>query len=104
MAQASQWADPADVASDVYRLLLENERLRIFDVRFSPGQRAVMHAHPDHAVYVLSDYTLRLTMPDGQSQQVPLKSGQAFWIGAGPHATENIGTTEGRSVVVELKG
>ncbi len=104
MAQLTQWADPADVASDVYHLLLDNERVRVFDVRFMPGQKTVMHGHPDHAVYVLSDYTLLLTTPDGQGQEVPLKAGQVLWIGAGPHAAENIGKTDGRAVVIEVKG
>jgi hypothetical protein len=42
-------------------------------------------------------------MPDGSSQEVPLKAGQTFWMNAGQHAAENIGKTEGHAVVVELK-
>ena len=99
----TQWADPAIVAKDVYRLVLENDRVRVFDVQFKLGQKAVMHGHPDHLVYVLADYTLNLTLPDGKSQEVPLKAGQAIWMGAGAHAAQNIGTTEGRALVVELK-
>jgi quercetin dioxygenase-like cupin family protein len=97
------WADPTKVAGDVYKLILENERVRVFDVRFKPGQKAEMHGHPDHVIYVISDYTLNLRMPDGSSQVIPLKAGQTFWMGAGPHAAENIGKTEGHAVVVELK-
>ncbi|MGZ6346831.1 MAG: cupin domain-containing protein [Anaerolineales bacterium] len=97
------WADPTEVASDVYSLILENDRVRMFDVRFKPGQRAEMHGHPDHVIYVISDYTLNLMLPDGISQEVPLKAGQAFWMNAGPHAAENIGKTEGHAVVIELK-
>jgi quercetin dioxygenase-like cupin family protein len=97
------WPDPTRVASDVYKLVLENDRARVFDVRFKPGQKAEMHGHPDHIVYVLSDYTLNLTGPDGITQEVPLKSGQAFWMNAGPHAAVNIGKTEGHAVVIELK-
>jgi quercetin dioxygenase-like cupin family protein len=99
----TEWPDPTKVASDVYKLILENERVRVFDVRFKPGQKAVMHAHPDRLVYVLADYTLDLKLPDGSSQEVPLKAGQAFWMGAGPHAAQNIGKTEGHALVVELK-
>ena len=97
------WADPTEVASDVYKLILENDRARVFDVRFKPGQRAEMHGHPDHIVYVISDYTLNLELPDGTHQEVPLKAGQAFWMNAGPHAAENIGKTDGHAVVIELK-
>jgi quercetin dioxygenase-like cupin family protein len=97
------WQDPAKVAGDVYKLVLDNERVRVFEVSFKPGQKAVMHGHPDHVVYVLSDYTLNLMLPDGSSQVVPLKKGQAIFMGAGPHAAENIGKTEGHALVVELK-
>jgi beta-alanine degradation protein BauB len=95
--------DPTQVASDVYKLVMDNDRVRVFDVRFKPGQKAVMHNHPDHVVYVLADYTLDLKLPDGSSQEVPLKAGQAFWMGAGPHAAQNIGKTEGHALVVEIK-
>ena len=105
LTQNSQagWADPANVASDVYKMVMENERVRVFEVRFKPGQATVMHGHPDHVVYVLEDYTLELMLPDGSNQEVPLKTGQALWIGAGPHAAKNIGKTEGYALVIELK-
>lgn len=97
------YPDPTKVASDVYKLVLDNERVRVFDVRFKPGQKAIMHDHPDHVVYILSDYTLDLTLPDGSSQKIPLKAGQAIFMSAGPHEAENIGQTEGHALVVELK-
>ena len=97
------WPDPAKAAADVYKMVMENDRVRVFEVRFKPGQKTVMHGHPDHVVYVLADYTLDLSLPDGSSQEVPLKTGQTLWIGAGPHAAKNIGTTEGRALVIELK-
>jgi quercetin dioxygenase-like cupin family protein len=97
------WADPNMVAADVYTKVMENDRTRVFDVCFKPGQKTVMHGHPDHVVYVLSDFTLHLTTPDGGSQDVPLKKGQAIFMEAGPHAAQNIGKTEGHALVVELK-
>jgi beta-alanine degradation protein BauB len=97
------WPDPAKAAADVYKLVMENERVCVFEVRFEPGQETVMHGHPDHVVYVLADYTLNLMLPDGSSQEVPLKTGQTMWIGAGPHAARNIGNTVGRALVIELK-
>ena len=97
------WPDPEVVASEVYKPLLENDRVRVFDVRFKPGQEAVMHGHPDHVIYVLADYTLDLMLPDGSSQEVALKAGQTIFMNAGPHAARNIGGTDGHALVVELK-
>jgi len=97
------WPDPALAAKDVYKLVMENDRVRVFEVTFKPGQETVMHGHPDHVVYILADYTLDLRLPNGNSQEVPLKAGQTIWMGAGPHAAKNIGKTEGRALVIELK-
>ena len=99
----TQWSDPAVVAGDVYKLILENDRVRVFDVRFKPGQKAVMHGHPDHVIYVISDGKLKLTLPDGHTQEVPLKAGQALWMDAGPHETENIGNSEAHNLAIEFK-
>ena len=104
-AQKNQatWPDPAKVAADVYKLLLENDRVRVFDVRFKPGQKAIMHGHPDHVIYVLAGFKLSLELPDGSGQVVELVPGQALWMQAGSHAAQNTGGTEGRALVVELK-
>jgi quercetin dioxygenase-like cupin family protein len=98
-----KYRDPAVVAKDVYKLILENDRVRVFDVQFKPGQRAEMHDHPDHVVFIVDDATMRLTGPDGKSQDVPLKGGQAIFLPAGPHAAENIGKKLAHNIVIELK-
>ncbi len=95
--------DPAQVASHVYRLITENDRVRIFDVRFKPGDKAVMHGHPGHVLYVFSDGQNKLTFPNGESKVFDLKAGAALWIDAGQHATENVGRTDVHLLVIELK-
>lgn len=96
--------DPTVVAANVYKLLLENDRIRVFDVVFKPGQVAVMHSHPDHLVYVMKDATLKLAFPNGTSQEISVKAGQALFLGAQAHETTNVGATEAHNLVVELKG
>ena len=97
------WPDPATVAADIYKLLLDNDRVRVFDVRFKPGQKAAMHGHPDHVIYVLAGFKLSLELPGGVGQVVELVPGQALWMKAGLHAAQNTGGSEGRALVVELK-
>ncbi len=101
--EKAAWADPLKVAGDVYTLLLENERVRVLETRFNPGQKAAMHGHPEHIVYGLSDYTIRITHPDGTSKEGAVMAGQTIWMHAGPHASENIGKTEAYALVIELK-
>jgi quercetin dioxygenase-like cupin family protein len=95
--------DALKTAPDVYSLIMENERVRVLGVRFKPGQKALMHSHPDHVIYVLKDGKLKITLPDGKSTEISLKAGQAMWMDAGQHAAENLGNTEANNLVIELK-
>jgi len=103
MEQGKKYPDPAAVAGDVYHMVLENDRVRLFDVRFKPGQTAVMHQHPDHVIYALTNGTNRLLLPDGKTMDVELKPGMALFIPEGPHETTNIGKTDVNLLVFELK-
>jgi quercetin dioxygenase-like cupin family protein len=97
-------SDVLAAASNAYRLLLENDKVRTMEVRLKPGEKAPMHNHPhDHVVYVKNDAKFKLSFPDGKSSVVDLKAGQTLWMEAGPHETENVGTTEGHNIVMELK-
>jgi beta-alanine degradation protein BauB len=96
--------DVMKAAPNAYRLLLDNDKVRVMEVRLKPGQKAPMHDHPDnHVVYVMKDAKFSLRFPDGNSTEVDLKSGKVLWMEAGPHETENVGKTDGHNLVIELK-
>jgi beta-alanine degradation protein BauB len=95
--------DPLAVAPDMYRLLLDNERVRVMEVTFKPGQKIASHSHPDHCMYVAEAGKLRISKPDGSSSEVELQLGQVVWVPAETHWAENIGQTTVRIVVHELK-
>ena len=95
--------DPLEVGPDVYKLVFENERVRVLDAQFKVGGKIGTHSHPDHFAYVLSSGKIRISYPDGSSKEVELKVGDVLWMNAETHAGENIGTTEIHLLVVELK-
>ena len=99
----AEWPDPTIVAADSYRALMENDRVRVLDLRVEPGQTAAMHGHPNHVLYVFADCTFKLTLPDGTTQELPLAGGQALWSDATAHAAENVGTAEAHCLAIELK-
>lgn len=99
-----QIPDVLTVAAKAYRLLMENARVRVMEIRLRPGEKAPMHNHPhDHVVYVMKDTRFRLTFPTGKNAEFDLRAGQTFWMDAGSHATENIGTSDGHNLVIEVK-
>ena len=72
-------SDPLDVASNVYKLKMENDRVRVFDVTFKIGDKAVMHHHPDRVVYVLEGGKMKLTS-EGKTDIYDLKEGDAMLL------------------------
>jgi quercetin dioxygenase-like cupin family protein len=95
--------DAVTVAPHVYRVLLENDRVRVLEVRGTPGATTQMHSHPASVAIAVTDGTYRFTSPDGRTTDAELKAGQAMYFDAVEHAGEFTGTTETRVVLVELK-
>jgi len=96
--------DAMKAAANAYKLILENDKVRVMEINLKPGQKAPMHNHPHaHVVYIMNDAKFKLAFPDGKSAEVDLKAGQAIMMEAGSHETSNIGKTPGRNLVVELK-
>ncbi len=94
--------DPTDVASNVYNFVMENDRVRVLQATFEPGDKAVMHHHPDHVVYVLKGGKLRLTS-EGKTNDMDLEPSKALFLNEQTHEAENIGDKTVDLLVVELK-
>lgn len=95
-------SDPAETNPSLYKVVFENERVRILEYRDKPGDRTTPHSHPDSVMVTLSGFDRRLSVGE-QVRDVSLEPGQAVWIPAQTHAGENVGTTETHSMFVELK-
>ncbi len=96
-------ADAVKAAPETYRMLLENDRVRVLEARARPGFKTAMHSHPAHVAVAIRDGTFRFTMADGQSVDVELRAGQALYLDPVEHTTEMTGTGEAHVILVELK-
>ncbi|MFE9581822.1 cytoplasmic protein [Nocardia sp. NPDC006044] len=94
--------DPTVVNPDLYRVIFENERVRVLEYRDRPGDRTQPHDHPDSVLYPLTSFRRRITA-NGQQVEVALTQGQVRWVGAQEHSGENIGDTETHALFIELK-
>lgn len=95
--------DAATVAPHVYKVLFENERVRLLEVIMQSGDSSEMHSHPDNLVYVLSDGKVTFTAPSGEATDLDLTEGASMWMEATEHATENVGGTAVRALFFEPK-
>ena len=85
------------------KILLENDRVRVQEHFLKPGEKIALHEHPEKVIYAINDWKVRETLADGTIRVVEGKAGTARWGKATTHAVENIGATEVRNIVIELK-
>ena len=95
--------DPVVVGPDIYKILLENDRVRVMEIDFKPGAKIAMHSHPAHLVYILNGGALQITTADGTVKNLEGKAGDVMWSEPETHKAENTGTTEVKGLVIELK-
>ena len=95
--------DAVKVAPDVYKVLLENDNVRVIEYRIKQGAKSEMHSHPHSVAICLNDQRAKFTFPNGKSEDADLKRGQAVWLDALSHSVENTGTEDASGVLVELK-
>jgi hypothetical protein len=95
--------DPAATNPDLYKVVFENDRVRVLEYIDKPGDRTTPHEHPDSVMYTLSTFRRRLYSADGESRDVEIQAGTTGWLPAQRHAGHNIGESETHVIFVELK-
>jgi quercetin dioxygenase-like cupin family protein len=90
---------------DNFKLLLENDQVRVLQYSLPPGARDHWHTHPPRVGHVLSGAKIRVTEADGTQKDYDEKAGDTYWGEFSPlHDTLNIGTTPYIALLVEVKG
>jgi len=59
--------DPVKASPKYYKVLLENDQVRVLEYRLKAGEKEPMHSHPAGVVYVLSGGILKVSYPDGRT-------------------------------------
>jgi hypothetical protein len=113
-SKAWRWPDSLDALSaapNYHRLLFENERVRVLEVRIPPGHFVPVHTHRWASfAYVLSnsDFLRRDAekniLFDSRTAVTPPSTPAAQWLDPmPPHSVENIGNAEIVVIITELK-
>jgi quercetin dioxygenase-like cupin family protein len=95
--------DPVVTDGDKYKVVLENERVRVLEYRDSPGQRTSPHRHPDYVLCALSAFKRRLVVTDGREAVREFRPGEVAFGKSQSHIGENVGSTDTHVLIVELK-
>jgi len=90
-----------------FRVVLENERVRVLEYQSRPGFGVCgqgMHYHPDRVTVSLTDAKVRMTNAGGKTVVREIPAGHVFFAPAETHSVENIGGAGTRIYIIELKG
>ena len=94
--------DSIETNPESYRLVFENDQVRVLEYLDHPGHMTKAHQHPDSVMYTLSTFSRRLHA-NGTTREVEIAAGTTAWLSAQVHAGENIGQTDTHVIFVELK-
>jgi hypothetical protein len=103
VAETGMAQDPVLAHPDFFKILLENDRVRVIDDLVPAGAKVSMHSHPEYVVYPLTSYRMKFTFPDGSTRIVDVQQGTARHVPGMVHAEENIGDTDAHALLVEIK-
>lgn len=98
--------DAAKVNPRSYRVLLENDKVRVLEYRSRPGFGVCgqgKHSHPAHLTIALTDGKVKITTDSDKVITDEAKAGAVFWSPAETHTVENIYGRPMRAYIVEIK-
>ena len=95
--------DPVPLYPDNYKVLLENDRVRVLEFILRKGATEEFHHHPAAVTYVLSPFKIRFTFPDGTTKVREAKAGDVLFGEEVTHSPLNIGDTDARGILVEMR-
>lgn len=95
--------DSVTTDSDKYKVIFENDCVRVLDYRDRPGDRTNQHKHPAFVLYSLSAFKRSITLSDGKVLQRQFKEGDVMWSDSQTHVGTNTGDTPTHVILVEMK-
>lgn len=96
--------DAVKVAPNNFKVLVDNEHVRVIQDTLAPGETETMHTHPAGWYYVTMPGAMKIIRPDGKTEIWNAKAGEQAWMDADPpHMSENIGKSTIQYVLVEVK-
>lgn len=105
LADLAQAQDATKMQPMAYRVVAENDRMRVLEFNSRPGMGLCgsgVHSHPAHLSIALSPAKVRVKQ-DGKQFDAENKLGDVFFSEAETHETENITGKNVRALIVELK-
>ena len=104
--EAVEAQDAAKTDPRNYRVVLENDKVRVLDYASQPGSGVCgvgRHWHPAHVTVQMTPVKVRVSGDYDKIQVIDVPAGVIFFEPAVTHTTENIGGSGAHAYVIELK-
>ncbi len=88
------YLDPVKVSPGNYKLVFENDLVRVLEMRVKSGKSDVTHSHPSETVYFIRGGKVRIHLPDGGTPEAEFPDGHSMWHEPWTHRLENIGASD----------
>src|SRR5256885_16705577 len=72
--------DPVTTSPQYYKVLFENDQVRVLEYRLKAGEKEPMHSHPVGVVYVLSGAKLNLVIQTAEQKSELLPPERLFGV------------------------
>ena len=95
--------DPISTDGDKYKVLLENEKVRVLEYRDLSREKTNQHHHPAFVLYALKPFKRKIVLPNGKTIMREFKGEEAIYSDEQIHIGENVGETPTHVIMVELK-
>ncbi len=96
--------DAVTAASETHKVLFENDKMRLLEVKIQPGQKEPLHSHPYKSLTIVQTPSqIKYFDTDGNLIDEETIEGVSWLEPMGPHSTENVGDREFHGYRVELK-
>jgi quercetin dioxygenase-like cupin family protein len=96
--------DPVKISPGLFKVLSENDHVRVVKYSLQPGEKDEWHTHPAKSSYVVSGGKLKVYLKNGETILADEQEGTASWMDyVGEHYVENIGNTTVTIVYTEIK-
>lgn len=96
------YIDPTDSSPSHYKVILEDDDVRVLEMTLSAGESDNEHSHPDMTAYFTSGGRVRIH-EDGGATEMDIADGFVMHHPEWTHRVENIGDTDIHGVIFEPK-
>lgn len=103
LAQEQNPPETPPVTTARAKTVIENDRLRMLDVRLRPGEKVALEGLPNRLLYMMSDGALVFAPSDRMPYELTLSNGEAVWVPPLSRSIQNDTQREVRALIFELK-